>query len=98
VNEVTRITWGALAASALAISAIGFFLSRRIAGPVEAAATAVEKMGEGDFSQRVDAVGQDELARLGKALNATMVRSARRWRPESRPPRCRPSSTIRRPP
>ena len=72
VNEVTRITWGALAASALAISAIGFFLSRRIAGPVEAAATAVEKMGEGDFSQRVDAVGQDELARLGKALNATI--------------------------
>jgi len=64
-----------IAASLLAVW-LGVRLSRRIARPIEAMTAGAERIAAGDFEQPVHAEGQDEIGRLGEALE-TMRQSLR---------------------
>jgi signal transduction histidine kinase len=61
--------WGGLVAVAIAV-AITFFLSRRILAPVKALTIASERLGRGDFSQRVKIKDKSELGELAQAFNS----------------------------
>ncbi|MBT4816361.1 MAG: HAMP domain-containing protein, partial [Lentisphaerae bacterium] len=56
-----------LAASVLAVW-LGVRLSRRLAQPIEAMTTGAERIAAGDLEHPVQAEGQDEIGRLGEAL------------------------------
>ncbi|HLC23016.1 MAG TPA: ATP-binding protein [Dehalococcoidia bacterium] len=60
---------GGLLAVALAL-ALTFWLSRRISAPVHAMTQAVRRLGQGDFAQRVNVRGNDEVAELGRSFNS----------------------------
>jgi signal transduction histidine kinase len=60
--------WGGLVAVAIAIL-LTFFLSRRILAPVKALTSATERLGRGDFSQRVKIKDKSELGELARAFN-----------------------------
>ena len=47
-----------------------FFLSRRLTHPLASITTAVSRLKEGDFSQRVQVGSQDELGLLAQAFNS----------------------------
>jgi signal transduction histidine kinase len=60
--------WGGLVAVAIALL-LTFFLSRRILAPVKALTSATERLGRGDFSQRVKVKDKGELGELAQAFN-----------------------------
>jgi signal transduction histidine kinase len=60
--------WGGLVAVAIAIL-LTFFLSRRILAPVKTLTSATERLGRGDFSQRVKIKDKGELGDLARAFN-----------------------------
>jgi methyl-accepting chemotaxis protein PixJ len=55
--------------AALGVGALAVYLSNRAVRPIVASADAVEKIGQGDFSTRIEVSGQDELAVLGSNIN-----------------------------
>ena len=59
----------ALLASVLLIVLFGYYLSRSIARPVRAAATASSRLAEGDLSVRLAEDGPGEVSELTKAFN-----------------------------
>jgi signal transduction histidine kinase len=61
--------WGGLIAVAIALI-ITFFLSRRILAPVKALTYAAERLGRGDFTQRVAVKDKGELGELANTFNA----------------------------
>ena len=61
--------WGGLIAAAGALI-ITFFLSRRILAPVKALTSAAERLGRGDFSQRVNVKDRSELGDLANTFNS----------------------------
>lgn len=61
--------WGVLVAIAIALI-ITFFLSRRILAPVKALTSAAERLGHGDFSQRIRVKDRSELGELASAFNS----------------------------
>ncbi|OGO19244.1 MAG: hypothetical protein A2144_02115 [Chloroflexi bacterium RBG_16_50_9] len=61
--------WGGLLAIAIAL-VITFLLSRRILAPIKALTTTANRLGQGDFSQRVSIKSQDEVGALGRAFNS----------------------------
>ncbi len=61
--------WGGLVAVAIAIL-LTFFLSRRILSPVKALTSAAERVGRGDFSQRVKTKDKGELGELARTFNS----------------------------
>jgi signal transduction histidine kinase len=64
----------------LAIAAVGAqFLVRRSLGPVAQVTTAASQIGAGDLSQRLDVVGDDEMARLASTFNDMLGRLQRRF-------------------
>ncbi|MFC1864633.1 ATP-binding protein [Chloroflexota bacterium] len=63
------LLWGALLAIAIALL-FTFFLSRRISAPVRALSLATKRLGQGDFSQRVQFHGKDELGELAQTFNS----------------------------
>ncbi|MFC1902071.1 sensor histidine kinase [Chloroflexota bacterium] len=63
------LLWGSLVAIAAALL-ITFFLSRRILSPIKALTLTANRLGKGDFSQRVRVKGKDEVAEMGQAFNA----------------------------
>ncbi|MDO8472635.1 MAG: ATP-binding protein [Dehalococcoidia bacterium] len=70
VASVNRfLLLGGLGAILLAF-AFTFWLSRRMSAPVHALTTAAGRLGQGDFSQRVDVRGDDEIAELGRSFNS----------------------------
>ncbi len=70
VSSVNRfLILGGLLAILLA-SVLTFWLSRRISAPIHAMTLAANRVGQGDFSQRVKVQGRDELAELGLSFNA----------------------------
>lgn len=68
-TEVRRsLYWSGLAAAAAGILLISL-LSRRILAPVRTLNTAAQRLGQGDFSQRVPASGPAELRHLSQTFN-----------------------------
>jgi methyl-accepting chemotaxis protein PixJ len=62
------ITIGTAVVAALT-AVLGAMLARRAIRPLQAAAQAVEKIGAGDLTARIDVKGEDELAVLGTNIN-----------------------------
>lgn len=62
-----------LFASGISVS-FGYFLSGSITQALGDIVRGTTKVGEGDFSTRVDAAGQDEVAQLARAFNAMTER------------------------
>ena len=63
------LIWGACVAIAIALI-ITFFLSRRISAPICALTETARKLGQGDFSQRVQVRDKTEVGELGQAFNS----------------------------
>jgi len=63
------LLWGGLVAIVIALL-ITFFLSRRILAPIKALTLTAGRLGKGDFSQRVQFKGKDEVGELGRAFNS----------------------------
>jgi signal transduction histidine kinase len=61
--------WGALVAVAIAV-ALAFFLSRRTLTPVKALTSAAQRLGRGDFSQRVQIEDRGEIGELAQTFNS----------------------------
>jgi len=61
--------WGGLVAVAIAV-ALAFFLSWRTLAPVKALTFASERLGRGDFSQRVQIKDRGELGELARTFNS----------------------------
>ena len=81
VTEVARAiasvrrTVFAGAGLALAVAlAVGIFISRRVTRPVAEMRAVAHRMAEGDFGQAAPVAGGDEIAQLGRALNAMALR------------------------
>ncbi len=55
--------------TAVLVGAIAAYLARRATQPIENAADAVEKLGQGDLDIRIAVAGQDEVAKLGNNIN-----------------------------
>jgi signal transduction histidine kinase len=49
---------------------VTFFMSRRILKPVQALTVAAKRLGDGDFSHRVQVKGKGEMAELGQTFNS----------------------------
>jgi len=64
--------WGGLVAVAIAV-ALTFILSRRTLAPVKALTVASERLGRGDFSQRVQIKDRGELGELARTFNSMAV-------------------------
>src|SRR5205823_11750639 len=62
-----------LAASTFAVLA-GIFLARRMVGPIQALRTGAERIGSGDFAQRINIKTGDELEGLANQFNDMGVR------------------------
>jgi signal transduction histidine kinase len=61
--------WGGLVAVAIAV-ALTFFLSRRTLAPVKALTSAARRLGQRDFSQRVQIKDKSELGELARTFNS----------------------------
>ncbi len=71
----TLMTLGGLAAVVLA-AGLAAALSRRLVAPLEDVVAVAVRLGDGDFTARVDSSGVAELDRAGVALNSTAGRLA----------------------
>jgi signal transduction histidine kinase len=68
VTILRFILWGALL-SAVLLGAISFYLTQRLARPIEKVSAAVRTVAQGDFSARVQWRSDDEVGRLAAAFN-----------------------------
>jgi signal transduction histidine kinase len=63
------LLWGGLLALGVAML-FTFVLSRRISAPVQALTSAARRLGQGDFSQRVNVQTKDEVGELAQTFNS----------------------------
>jgi len=66
VNEVLGV---AALAAFLAAVAVSTFVARRIVGPVEAMMEASQRIAAGEYHERVEVPGEDELGAMARAFN-----------------------------
>jgi len=66
VNEILVV---ATLAAFLAVVAVSIFTAQRIVGPLQAMMEASQHIAAGDYRQRVQVPGQDELGALARAFN-----------------------------
>ena len=59
----------AVAAATAAAGAVSWFLSRRLVHPVRELGRGADRIAQGHYGERVQVIGEDELARLGAAFN-----------------------------
>ncbi|MBW4522692.1 MAG: HAMP domain-containing protein [Scytolyngbya sp. HA4215-MV1] len=57
------------AITAIIVATIAALLARRATRPIQMAAQAVDKLGQGELSTRLEVTGEDELAVLGSNIN-----------------------------
>jgi methyl-accepting chemotaxis protein PixJ len=69
VDELRNSLLLGTAATAILVGLIAAYAARRAVQPIKAAATAVEKIGQGELDARVEVKGEDELATLGTNIN-----------------------------
>ena len=68
-DAVSRyLIWGAVLAVVIALL-FTFFLSRRITAPIKTLTLAAQRLGQGDFSQRVQFADKSEIGELSKSFN-----------------------------
>ncbi|HVF53498.1 MAG TPA: methyl-accepting chemotaxis protein [Actinomycetota bacterium] len=65
-----RLILGTLLAAIILGLAVAILLARRIAGSIRRYVAFAEKVGRGDLTVRLDPLANDDLGRLGAALNA----------------------------
>jgi methyl-accepting chemotaxis protein len=65
---VVGVILGAVAAAAL----LGLVITRMIVQPLRRAVTVLESVAEGDFTQRLEITGRDEVGRMAFALNRAL--------------------------
>jgi len=63
------LLWSCLLAAAIAVL-ITFFLSRRILSPVKTLTIAARRLGQGDFSQRIEVNDKSEAGEMATAFNS----------------------------
>ena len=69
-NAIGRfLIWGAAVAIAVALL-LTFFLSRRISAPIRSLTVTARKLGQGDFSQRVQVKDKSEVGELAQTFNS----------------------------
>jgi methyl-accepting chemotaxis protein len=72
--ERSRISIALTLAAAVVLSLlITFIISRAVVRPLESVMDFAERVGAGDLSRTVDTRGNDEIARLGRALNGMVA-------------------------
>ncbi len=61
---------------------LGILLAQQLTAPLRALTAAVRRMEQGDFTQRVEVVAQDEIGELGSAFNqmAAVLAEQDKWR------------------
>ena len=67
-----NVLFGALAAALAAATVFGFVIMRMITAPLRRAARVLESVAEGDFTERLDIHGRDEVGRMAQALNSAL--------------------------
>jgi signal transduction histidine kinase len=70
MGNVNRRLWWAALISLVAALLASIALSRYLLRPITALTAAAGRLSHGDFSQRVNARGHDELAALGRSFNS----------------------------
>jgi two-component system phosphate regulon sensor histidine kinase PhoR len=65
-----RLVWTAALATAAVALLIALWLARRISRPIQELTEGAERIAAGGYGHKVYAVGQDEIAALGRAFNA----------------------------
>ena len=78
-RTMVSLAWmSALALGAVGLAALaGWWLLRRLLGPVVALRAAAERLGQGDFTVNIPATGLTELDDLGRALTLSAERIGR---------------------
>jgi len=72
-RQISRfLLWGSLIAVAIALI-ISFTLSRRILAPIRALTASARRLGQGDFTQRVESKDKGEVGELTRAFNSMAV-------------------------
>ena len=78
-GALNRLVFWVVLGSAVALivcGAVALFCTKRIAKPIVDAMTLMERVAEGDYSQRLEASGTDELGRMAKAINTAVDATA----------------------
>jgi methyl-accepting chemotaxis protein len=71
-SQAMGITVGVISVLALLCALIGWMLTRSIAPQLQAATVALEQVADKNLTVTVDALGTDEIGRLGVALNTSV--------------------------
>ena len=72
VTKATRLTMAAILVALVLVVGIGVPLTTSIVRPISVVEVALSRVAEGDFSERVETGGQDEIGRMARALNEAL--------------------------
>lgn len=70
-SEIEISFWGAAIVALLVSLALSYLISRSIVGRIQAVRTAAQEMAKGHLNKPVTVLGDDEIADLGHAINAS---------------------------
>ncbi|MDR7418980.1 MAG: ATP-binding protein [Armatimonadota bacterium] len=73
LDQLRRATWRASLIGLLAAVLLGIVVARHVAAPLRQVSAAAVRVGQGDLSQQVPVLSDDELGNLAKAFNAMTV-------------------------
>lgn len=68
-NQIRERSFIILVMGLLVAILLGFFISKRVAGPINKLKTGIEYINEGHLHHQVRVVGDDEIAQLARAFN-----------------------------
>jgi len=73
-GTIVRTALLSLGLAVLLLAVAGWLIGRGIVRPLNRTVTALRQVGEGDLTGQLEVSGDDEVARMGHALNATIAR------------------------